>query len=266
MTKPIFQLELAHTVTTHTDPTPRVMEVAGMFGLGVDREKTIELIPPTPLTLWPGQVVFITGASGGGKTTMLRLIREAIEGASCKASHGVPPSGQAMGIGLSEIKKSEAVSLPGVIDFDAVVVPGGCALVDGFDEPGAEAMALKDVLHWLNLAGLNDAFVMLRDPSELSAGQRYRLKLAHAMASAQRRSAPWSVVLADEFGAALDRMTAQAVARGVRKWATREGMCVVIATTHDDLLEALYPDVLIEKGPAGEIAVAKRSETNDSRT
>lgn len=55
------------------------------------------------------------------------------------------------------------------------------------------------------------------------------------------------VVLADEFGATLDRTTAAHVARRVRAWVDhRPGVCYVCATTHDDLLEALNPDVLVE--------------------
>ena len=229
-------LKLQHTVRTHAAPTPRVVAVAQMFGLGVDDSKTVELIPPTTLTLSPGKVVFITGASGGGKTTLLRLIRAGIEAQKI----GVPP--------------------PGVVDFVDVDPPGGCALIDGFPafDGESEAEALKRILGLLGLCGLNDAFVMLRKPAELSAGQRYRLRLAHTMARVEAGDSPWSVVLVDELGAALDRPTARAVSRGLRRWATRERVCVVAATTHDDLLEALHPDALIEKGPGGAIEIAER--------
>ena len=70
-----------------------------------------------------------------------------------------------------------------------------------------------------------------------------------------------TLVLADEFGATLDRTTAAALARNVRRWvSSNPEICFVAATTHDDLLEALDPDVLIEKRLGGQIAVAHRPD------
>ena len=237
----MIELDLHCSVQTHAAPSPYVIEVASMFGIGLDEQRTIELIPPTRLTLAPGRVVFITGASGGGKSTLLRLIRE--------------------GIG-----RSVSHDRPTAIDFDTINPPDDCAIVDGFSQANppddAATPPLKEVLRWLSLSGINDAFVMLRRPGELSDGQRYRLKLAHAMALAQVSTAAWPVILADEFGASLDRVTAQAVSRGVRKWATRSGTCVVAATTHDDLLEALDPDVLIHQQPGSAMTMVAR-QTKD---
>lgn len=229
-------LTLEHRITVHASTSPHTAAVAGMFGIdcgsagGGDGEAgRAVVVPPTGLTLAPGRVVFITGASGGGKSTLLRLIRDGIA-AQLRAPR------------------------PAVIDLQAIQTPGDRALVDGF----ADGPALAEVLRWLSIAGLNDARVMLRRPGELSDGQRARLSLAHAMAAAERCDAPWPVVLADEFGATLDRPTARAVAAGVRKWATRSGVCFVAATTHDDLLEPLCPDVLIDKGPGQAISVLER--------
>ena len=225
-----MHLTLARTVpavSDPADPSPRVLEVAAMFGLGLDASRAIEIVPPTPLTLRAGQVVFITGPSGGGKSTLLRLIREAI-----------PP-------------------VPGVIDLEALPEPADVPLVDAMGD-----MPLDAALRLLTLAGLGDAFVMLRRPAELSDGQRCRFRLARAFALAE--AAPQvegrpPVILADELGATLDRTTAATVARGVRKWATRSGACFIAATTHDDLLEPLSPDVLIEKGLGAAVEVVERA-------
>lgn len=206
-------LLLARSMRTAVEPTENVCRVAAMFGLGVDEHRTIEVVAPTQVVLRPGQVVFITGASGGGKTTLLRLINE-------------------------RLADQPDVT---VIDF-AATESSERSLVDSL---GGE---LEQSMRWLSLAGLNDAFVMLRTPDQLSDGQRYRFRLAQAMAQAERGSAArLHVVLADEFAATLDRLTAAVVARNVRKWINRcsAGVCFVAATTHDDLLEPLDPDVLI---------------------
>jgi len=98
---------------------------------------------------------------------------------------------------------------------------------------------------------------MLRKPSELSDGQRYRLRLAQTIDLAQRESSG-AVILADEFAATLDRQTAQVIARNVRRWTSKTAHTFVAATTHDDLLEALEPDVLVFKGLGDQLQVLTR--------
>lgn len=214
-----MQLDLQLTVATTVEPSPNVLRVAAMFGLGIDEQKKLSIIPSMKLDLQGGRVVFITGPSGSGKSLLLGLIDKAL-------------------------RDREGVR---VIRFDQLPDPPDRPLVDCFDP-----VPLEQVLQTLSLAGLNDAFVMLRKPSELSDGQRYRLRLAQTMRLVADGSAGSSprlcVMLADEFGATLDRLTAAVIARNVRKWTRRQGhVCFIAATTHDDLLEPLEPDVLIEK-------------------
>jgi hypothetical protein len=134
--------------------------------------------------------------------------------------------------------------------------------VDCFDGP-----PLEDVMHTLSLAGLNDAFVMLRRPGELSDGQRYRLRLAQTIAHVETKAsdAPLPVVLADEFGATLDRVTAAVIAHNLRKWVTRARCCFIAATTHDDLLEPLRPDVLVYKALGGGVTVMQKQKAQKRR-
>lgn len=238
----MLTLQLQHDVQSRATPTERAMQVAVMFGLSLDGTQTHTIIPPTELTLAPGRVVFVTGTSGGGKSTLLRLINEAI----------------------TRHPASETAQPPALIHADRLPALPSQALVDALTHPEADPDAatspapLEQVCHWLSLAGLNDAAVMLRTPNQLSEGQRHRLKLAQAMAVAQRRTEPWSVLLIDEFGSTLDRATAFALARGVRRWVTKTQVCLIAATTHDDLLEPLAPDVLIEVAPGGMCEVHRR--------
>ena len=143
-------------------------------------------------------------------------------------------------------------NLPSEVLVDALTLP------EADDHAATPPASLEQVCHWLSLAGLNDAAVMLRKPEQLSEGQRHRLKLAQAMAVVERRPEPWAVLLIDEFGSTLDRTTALALARSVRRWVAKSDACLVCATTHDDLLEPLSPEVLVEVAPGGRCEVHQR--------
>lgn len=237
--EPLSDTPPAITVTLHKRvtaappvPSADVARVAAMFGLGVDAAREITILPECTFTLRGGQLVFVTGPSGSGKSTLLRCLADTLQ------------------------RRDDA----SVCDFHALPVLSDQPIIDAL--PVAR---LEDRLRLLSIAGLGDAPVMLRRPAELSDGQRYRLRLAHAMASAESEAQAGSdagsdinagsqlrVVLADEFGATLDRRTAANVANQLRKWVRRHpGVCFVCATTHDDLLEPLEPDMLIEV-PLGE--------------
>lgn len=208
-------IELQQAFTSAVRPSQRVCEVAAMFGLGVDESRTIDVVPATTVTLEPSKLVFITGQSGGGKSTMLRLINE-------------------------QLARRSDVRL---IRFDP-----RRARDDSRPIVEAVGRTIEHATQCLSLAGLSDAFVMLRKPSELSDGQRYRYALARAIAATEPGDDRLTVVLADEFGSTLDRQTAKVIARNVRKWTQRSGVCFIAATTHDDLLETLEPDELYVLG------------------
>jgi hypothetical protein len=204
----------------------RVLEVAVMFGLGVDEERELEIIPRSMVPLPRGGIVFITGPSGGGKSTLLRLIA-----ARCLA------------LGRR------------VIDVAQLSPPRDEPLVDQV------GLSVQDACSMLALAGLGDAFVMMRRPAELSDGQRHRFALCRALEAASvDAGGDGAIILADELGATLDRLTARALGTAIRKWMARTPHTFIAATTYDDLLEALAPGVLIVKRLGGRIEVAaKRS-------
>ena len=226
-----MKLSLALDRPTHVEPSHRVLRVAGMFGLGVDETRRLSIVPDTTLDLHPGMLIFITGPSGGGKSSLLHLIANAA-------------------------REHQHVR---VISFDSLPPLDDVPIVDAL-LPGCDESALPRVLELLSIVGLGDAFAILRKPGELSDGQRYRLRLAQCIAACEHDKDNLHLILADEFGATLDRITAMVIARNLRKWTrkSKTPVCFIAATTHDDLLESLDPDVLIEKGLGSAIEVAAR--------
>ena len=194
--------EVEKSFASHVELSPNVVAVAEMFGLGVNREKAVTVVAACEIEIKAGQVVYITGGSGAGKSVILRSLREQFDKA---------------------------------VILDAQTMPRGRPLVDCFEGE------LGETLKWLSLAGLGDAFAVLRRPEELSDGQRYRFQLALALAQQPR------FVCMDEFCNTLDRVTAAVVAHNVRKFADRFGTTFVVATSHDDLLDDLCPDVVVVK-------------------
>lgn len=94
---------------------------------------------------------------------------------------------------------------------------------------------------YLAKAGISDAWIYIRKPSELSDGQCYRLKLAKVMES---DADVWG---ADEFGAVLDRVTARVVVFNITKVVRPLGKILMVATTHTDLIDELAPNLTITR-------------------
>jgi len=213
--------------------TERARAVAEMFGLGM-RGGTEAVVERLAVRIGAGQVVYITGGSGAGKSVILNALKEQMR------------EGRQGGDG-EEAERIEA-GWGEVVDLAEVALPEGKAAVDCFGE-----VDLVVGLKWLSMAGLSEAPALVRRVETLSEGQRYRLRLAVALA---RR--PGAIVI-DEFCAALDRVTAAVVAFNVRRCADRLGMTFVVATSQDDILEDLSPDVVVVKylGSGGEVYYPK---------
>jgi uncharacterized protein len=211
---------LNKTVQSCAPITPNVIECEEMFGIGADSEQTIRIVDDLKLRIEPGDVVYVTGGSGAGKSTVLSLLREQMADA---------------------------------IDLQDVVFPAELPAIDCFGG------GLSESMRWLSLSGLSDAFAMLRQPEHLSDGQRYRLRLALAMAKKP------DVIFIDEYCNHLDRVAAAMTSVGVRKFADHYGTTFVVATAHDDILEDLAPDVvvIIEAGARCQVFYPRRMRFED---
>jgi len=159
-----------------------------------------------------GTITLLSGASGAGKSSLLRELRK---------------------------RSTEQVSW---IDLAGLRL-GNVPIVNCFDD-----QPLLETLKLLARVGLGEAWSYLRTPLQLSEGQRFRLKLAMGLYEAMACSSakPRAVLVCDEFAATLDRLTAMIVARCVRRTIdAHPHVAAVLATSHDDLVEALAPDSVV---------------------
>ena len=112
-----------------------------------------------------------------------------------------------------------------------------------------------EAISLLSYAGLSDVFCMLNAPANLSEGQKYRFRLACALASGKK------FIFADEFCSNLDRITAGVIAYNVRRFAKRNNVTFFLASSHEDILADLQPDVLVVKNFTGEAEVTYKKST-----
>lgn len=137
------------------------------------------------------------------------------------------------GSGKSSLMRAAIRKLSGFLEIDQIDL-GSSSLIDALALPVQEGMQI------LSACGLSEAQLMLRSPAELSDGQRYRFRLALAIS----KKPTW--IVADEFTATLDRTLAKVVAFNLRKLCDRSGIGFLIATTHEDVVEDLSPDLHVQ--------------------
>jgi len=188
----------------------KAVRICRMFGLTLDRLTARAPIHRCRIEVRPGDIVYITGPSGAGKSVVLRELQR-------------------------------CVPAPETANLADVEVPDDRTVIDCFE--GNIMLNLRV----LSLVGLSDVFSMLNRPSRLSDGQKYRFRLAQALASGR------PFVFADEFGSELDRITATTVAFNIHRFAKRTRTTLILASSRDDILMDLAPDVIVTKdccGPA----------------
>jgi ABC-type transport system involved in cytochrome c biogenesis ATPase subunit/GNAT superfamily N-acetyltransferase len=213
----IDDLSLAYEIDTGTLRSSTSGEVRRAFGL--DRAFVFRTgIASLSVKIRPGEVAYLFGASGSGKTSLLRLLQQ---------ESGTPGGERVDG----------SIRLPTGIEIGLLEPPVvGLPLISAI---GANTLA--EAIYALNAAGLSEPRLYLSDYAQLSAGQQYRASLARLICSNA------NVWLLDEFAAGLDDATAMAVGRNFARAARRQGVILIAATVRrQPLVGAMSPDIVIQ--------------------
>jgi iron(III) transport system ATP-binding protein len=171
------------------------------------------------LSLAEGRILALLGPSGGGKTTLLRLIAglEAPDAGTLSIS-GRPVAGPGFWMPVEQ----RGVAL---VFQDLALFPHMTALQNvAFGLKGTSSDRRATALAWLDRVGLAD--LAHRHPHALSGGEQQRVALARALAPEPR------VVLFDEPFSALDAHLRQSVRDDVARLLRDSGASAVIVT-HD---------------------------------
>lgn len=193
-------------------PSARGREVRVRFGMVPKTDRAV-LVDNLNVRLRAGQILLVTGPSGSGKSGVLECLAGQLDGRAIRVDGQNPRRGSA------------------IVDQ---VAPG---------RPLAEALSV------LTACGLGEPRLWLRGPADLSDGEQFRLRLAMAIGKGLRQPGgderPGWVLIVDEFCAVLHRRLARAISFNLRKLISSRGLCLVAATTHEDVQADLRPDWLL---------------------
>ncbi len=215
----LLRVKVGRRFRTVSKITSRTLAVASVFGLGVDEEREVTVVPEMELEINPGDVALIVGDSGSGKTVMLRMI-------------------------ASRLSRFRA--------FRPLVWQSGVAVDPGELVVHGVGGSVEEAVKILSHVGLNEAFIFLRRFRELSEGQKHRYLLAKAFDSGAK------TIIIDDFCSPLDNVAARVVAYTAQKLARRMGVTFIAATTRRDIVDDLNPSILISKGFGEEVEVERR--------
>ena len=179
------------------------------------------------LTVGAGETFALVGASGAGKTTVLKLVNRLL----------LPDAGEVrvQDIDTREwdpirLRRSVGYVIQDVGLFPHLTVADNIAVVPRLEQWPDDRVAAR-VRELLELIGLTPETYTGRWPDELSGGQRQRVGVARALAVDP------PVLLMDEPFGALDPITRRQLQQEYRRIQARVAKCVILVT--HDIAEAL---------------------------
>ncbi|HLJ17488.1 MAG TPA: nitrate/sulfonate/bicarbonate ABC transporter ATP-binding protein [Bryobacteraceae bacterium] len=159
---------------------------------GQEKGGRVQVIAPTDLSVWPGEILALLGPSGSGKSTLLRMLT----GLSAPSAgevlfHGLPVSGPCANVSI--VFQSFAL-FPWLTVLENVAAPLKARGI-GVEERTERSIKMLDTV---GLDGFENAY-----PKELSGGMKQRVGFARALVVEPE------VLFMDEPFSALDVLTAE---------------------------------------------------------
>ena len=179
------------------------------------------------LAIEKGVFLTIVGASGGGKTTVLKMVNGLL----------LPDSGivrvggkNIQEMDLIQLRRNIGYAIQGSVLFPHMTVAENIAYVPNLLNKSDKARTQTAVDKWLGIVGL-DRSLLARYPAELSGGQQQRVGIARALAASPE------ILLMDEPFGAVDALTRADLQKEIAR-IHRETSITVLFVTHD-ISEAL---------------------------
>jgi len=202
-----------------------------------------EVLRDLDFRLAPGAFTFLTGPSGAGKTSLLKLLylaqrptRGAIrlfgEAVNELARDALPPLRRRIGVVFQDFRLVRHLSI-----FDNVALP---LRISGASEAEVEG-PVREMLAWVGLADRASA-----RPATLSGGEQQRVGIARAVIASPE------LIIADEPTGNVDAAMAQRILHLLTAM-NRQGTTVVVAT-HDLGLIAATPGAQLIRLENGALA------------
>lgn len=210
-------------------------EIVKFDNVGLRYGSDPEVLSNISFTLFPGSFYFLTGASGAGKTSLLRLLylaQRPTRGGIRMFGHDLitmprerlPLVRRQLGVVFQNFRL-----VPHLSAFDNVALP---LRLSGASE-GKVMKAVSELLDWVGLAHRAHAI-----PATMSGGEQQRVAIARAVIARPR------MLIADEPTGNVDPEMALKLLRLFEALNHRVGTTVVVAT-HDVHLLKKVPDSLI---------------------
>ena len=186
-----------------------------------------EAVRDLSLSIEKGEFITVLGASGGGKTTFLKMINGLVE----------PTSGEITVLGeslktadLVQLRRKIGYAIQGSVLFPHLTVEENIAYVPNLWNKSDKARTKKAVAKWMAIVGLARELGE-RYPAELSGGQQQRVGIARALAASPE------LLLMDEPFGAVDALLRRQLQDEIRAIHARGGLTIVFVT--HDVEEAL---------------------------
>lgn len=224
--------------------TERAGEIVKFDNVGLRYGADQEILSDLSFTLFPGSFYFLTGASGAGKTSLLRLLylaqRPSRGGIRMFGRDMItlprdefPHFRRRLGVVFQDFRLVQHLSA-----FDNVALPLRLA---GTPEARVQR-SVNDMLDWVNLSHRANA-----QPQTMSGGEQQRVAIARAVIARPQ------LLIADEPTGNVDPEMALKLLRLFEALNTRVGTTVVVAT-HDVHLIRKVPDSLIMRLAKGRLS------------